>query len=95
MLYAGLSVVGVLASADRGATWRDTTVNIPRMLHDLTENHLPELADIHKLAIHPRDPTRLYATTHYGTFRSDDGAASWQNISAGLPFLCKAVPARC
>jgi hypothetical protein len=86
LLYAGLSVVGVLASADRGATWRDTTVNIPRMPHDLTENRLPELADIHKLAIHPRDPTRLYATTHYGTFRSNDGAASWQNISAALPF---------
>jgi hypothetical protein len=28
----------------------------------------------------------LYVTTHYGTFRSDDGAASWHEISAGLPF---------
>ena len=86
LLYAGLSVVGVFASADAGATWRDTTANIPRMPHDGTEDRLPELADIHKLAIHPRDRTRLYATTHYGTFRSDDGSASWQNISAGLPF---------
>jgi photosystem II stability/assembly factor-like uncharacterized protein len=86
LIYAGLSVVGVFASTDAGATWRDTTANIPRMPHDGTEDRLPELADIHKLAIHPRDPMRLYATTHYGTFRSDDGSASWQNISAGLPF---------
>jgi photosystem II stability/assembly factor-like uncharacterized protein len=86
LIYAGLSVVGVLASTDAGATWRDATGNIPRMPHDLTADRLPELADIHKLAIHPRDCTRLYATTHYGTFRSDDGAESWQNISAGLPF---------
>jgi photosystem II stability/assembly factor-like uncharacterized protein len=86
LIYIGLSVVGVFASADGGATWRDTTANIPRMSHDHTEDRLPELADIHKLAVHPRDRMRLYATTHYGTFRSDDGAASWQNISAGLPF---------
>src|SRR6266542_871826 len=30
-LYAGLSVVGVLASDDGGASWRDATANIPRM----------------------------------------------------------------
>ena len=47
------------------------------MPHDQTDDHLPELADIHKLAIHPLDPTRLYATTHYGTFRSDDGSETW------------------
>jgi photosystem II stability/assembly factor-like uncharacterized protein len=84
-LYAGLSVVGVLATDDGGTTWRDATAEIPRMKHDLIENG-PRLADIHKLALHPRDPLRLYATTHYGTFRSDDGAASWQSIGAGLPF---------
>jgi photosystem II stability/assembly factor-like uncharacterized protein len=86
VVYAGLSVVGVFASGDGGATWRDTTANIPRMPHDETEDHLPELADIHKLAIHPRDHRRMYVTTHYGTFRSDDGAAFWHEISAGLPF---------
>ena len=56
------------------------------MPHDQRENGLPELADVHKLALHPLDPTHLYVTTHYGTFRSDDGSASWQNIGAGLPF---------
>jgi photosystem II stability/assembly factor-like uncharacterized protein len=85
-IYAGLSVVGVLASEDGGASWRDATANIPRMPHDGTEDRLPELADIHKLALHPGDPRRLYATTHYGTFRSDDGSASWQSIGDGLPF---------
>lgn len=85
-LYAGLSVVGVLASEDGGATWRDATGEIPRMPHDETEDHLPELADVHKLALHPRDSACLYATTHYGTYRSDDGAGSWRSIGEGLPF---------
>jgi photosystem II stability/assembly factor-like uncharacterized protein len=83
-IYAGLSVVGVLASEDGGASWRDATADIPRMPHDHTADRLPELADVHKLALHSRG--RLYATTHYGTFRSDDGARSWQSIGAGLPF---------
>ncbi|HEX2916152.1 MAG TPA: hypothetical protein VH186_35660 [Chloroflexia bacterium] len=84
LLYLGLSVVGILASIDSGQHWQDVTANIPRVPHPTPEG--PQLADIHKLALHPLDPTRLYATTHYGTFRSDDGAKSWENITTGLPF---------
>lgn len=83
-IYAGLSVVGILNTHDGGLSWRDTTANIPKVPHP-TEGG-PQLADIHKLALHPQQPNRLYATTHYGTFRSDDGSQSWENISAGLPF---------
>lgn len=83
-VYLGLSVVGVFASSDSGQSWQDVTANIPRVPHELENG--PKLADIHKLALHPRHPSRLYATTHYGTFRSDDGSQSWENVSAGLPF---------
>jgi len=83
-IYLGLSVVGVLASDDGGATWRDATAEIPRMPH-LEREDGAHLADVHKLALHPLDHNRLYATTHYGTFRSDDGALSWQSIGEGLP----------
>lgn len=83
-LYVGLSVVGALSSADGGATWCDVTAEIPRIPHERADG--PGLADIHKLVLHHCDPARMYATTHYGTFRSDDGAASWQSIGAGLPF---------
>src|SRR3712207_8768547 len=30
--------------------------------------------------------TLFRSTTHYGTFRSDDAARSWQSVGAGLPF---------
>ncbi|MBN9389189.1 MAG: hypothetical protein J0I20_14265 [Chloroflexi bacterium] len=83
-IYLGLSVVGVFISNNDGLDWQDTTANIPRVPHELPEG--PDLADIHKLAVHPLNPARLYATTHYGTFRSDDGAKSWENITSGLPF---------
>lgn len=84
LIYLGMSVVGILVSQNEGLNWQDTTANIPRVPY--FEEGGPELADIHKLALHPKKPTRLYATTHYGTFRSDDGSLSWENITAGLPF---------
>src|SRR5689334_16434154 len=51
-LYLGLSVVGVLVSSDGGLTWEDTTANIPRVGNG--EEGSPELADVHKLGLHPR-----------------------------------------
>jgi len=84
LIFAAMSVVGVLKSTDKTKTWKDTTANIPRVPPDREGG--PELADIHKLAIHPLNAARMYVTTHYGTFRSDDGAQSWENISAGLPY---------
>ncbi len=83
-IYLGLSVVGVLVSDDDGISWQDTTANIPRVGSE--DPNAPKLADIHKLAMHSRNPTRMYATTHYGTYRSDDGSLSWEDVSEGLPF---------
>lgn len=83
-IYLGLSVVGVLLSEDEGRTWRDATANLPRMSED--DDSSLALSDVHKLLLHPRQPNRLYVTTHLGTYRSDDGSQSWQDISAGLPF---------
>lgn len=84
LIYLGLSVVGIYASDASGQSWQDMTSNIPRVPHEKPDG--PQLADIHKLALHPLDPARLYATTHYGTFRSDDGSRTWENVSAGLPY---------
>jgi photosystem II stability/assembly factor-like uncharacterized protein len=83
-LYLGLSVVGVLHSKDGGLSWQDTTANIPRV-GPIGEGG-PMLADVHKLALHPLKPARMYATTHYGMFRSDDGSQFWENISKGIPY---------
>jgi photosystem II stability/assembly factor-like uncharacterized protein len=83
-IYLGLSVVGVLYSADEGRSWQDITGTLPGM--PMSEDSTTYLADVHKLALHPTDPHRLYVTMHEATYRSDDGGTSWQNISAGLPF---------
>jgi hypothetical protein len=52
--------------------------------------HLPERFpvaghNVHRVIMHPRDGRRLYRQCYNGTYRSDDGGASWTEITAGLP----------
>jgi photosystem II stability/assembly factor-like uncharacterized protein len=65
VLYAG-SADGVLKSQDAGASWQVMNTGLPE-------------TQIAALALHPTQPTRLYAVTDKGViFRSTDGAATWQ-----------------
>jgi hypothetical protein len=41
--------------------------------------------NVHRIVMHPADGGRLYRQCYNGTYRSDDGAASWSEVSAGLP----------
>ena len=40
---------------------------------------------MHHLVHAGGDDDRLYAQTHWGTYRSDDGARVWNDITEGLP----------
>jgi len=37
------------------------------------------------MVTHPACPDRLYLQSHWGLYRSDDGAVSWQDIANGVP----------
>jgi photosystem II stability/assembly factor-like uncharacterized protein len=51
---------------------------------------------VHKLAPSPVDRERWYQQNHVGTWRSDDGGRTWNEITEGLPsefgFACAAHP---
>lgn len=40
---------------------------------------------VHKIVRHPDRPDRLFLQNHWGLYRSDDGADSWNDIAHGLP----------
>jgi photosystem II stability/assembly factor-like uncharacterized protein len=67
---------------DGGKTWVPRNVGLRR---DWPAPENPEVGFcVHKLAPSP-DPQRWYQQNHVGTWRSDDGGMSWQEITEGLP----------
>lgn len=82
-LVTAVSAGGAYRSDDGGTRWQPINTDIPAA-------HLPQQApeaghNIHKLLMHPADPQRLYRQCYQGVFRSDDGGATWESITAGLP----------
>ncbi|MGB0099413.1 MAG: exo-alpha-sialidase [Nocardioides sp.] len=82
---AALSSGGAYQTADGGATW--TACNQGIRAEFMPEGQqFPEFGQcVHKIARHPSRPERMFLQNHGGVYRSDDHAATWTSIAAGLP----------
>jgi photosystem II stability/assembly factor-like uncharacterized protein len=82
-LVVAVSAGGVYRSEDGGETWQPTNAGVRA---DNLPQPTPETGhNVHRVIMHPRVPGRLYRQCYNGTYRSDDGAKSWVEITAGLP----------
>ena len=73
-LMNGMGTPGqkVYVSENNGLTWTNISANLPDV----------PLSD---LVAHPVDPSRLYLSTEFGCYASEDGGASWQRWNLGMP----------
>lgn len=46
---------------------------------------LPLMCEYYQLIIHPQDHDRLFVSSTFGVFTSDDAGASWEPLNKGLP----------
>jgi len=82
-MYVAISAGGVYRTSDGGATWTAQNRGI-RSVN--TPNKYPEFGQcIHKVAMHPERPERLFLQSHWGLYRSDDHGENWKDIANGVP----------
>jgi photosystem II stability/assembly factor-like uncharacterized protein len=87
-MWVAISAAGVFRSDDGGASWQTANHQLKNVLakYDPNAELYPAAGQcVHHLVRAVGNNGRLYAQTHYGTYRSDDGATTWIDITEGLP----------
>ena len=83
-MWVGISAVGVFETTDGGATWLARNVNVRSGSNP--EDMFPETGQcVHKFAMAAGEPEMLYQRNHNGVYVSEDGSATWKEVSEGLP----------
>lgn len=82
-ITVAISAGGVYRTDDGGASWQPMNAGVRACFQP---DEFPASGQcVHRLIAHPLDPDRLYQQNHCGTYRSDDGGASWIDVTRGLP----------
>jgi photosystem II stability/assembly factor-like uncharacterized protein len=82
-MYVAISAGGVYVTSDGGASWQAKNRGVRVVF--MPEKY-PEFGQcVHRIAMHPARPERLFLQNHWGLYRSDDSAESWEDIANGVP----------
>ena len=82
-MYVAISSGGVYRTDDGGTSWTPQNRGVRVMFMPCK---YPEFGQcVHKIAMHPDRPERLFLQNHWGLYRSDDYAESWTDVANGVP----------
>lgn len=82
-MYVGISSGGVYRTDDGGKSWQARNKGIRVTF---TPDKYPEFGQcVHKFALHPARPERLFLQNHWGLYRSDNAGDTWNDIARGVP----------
>mgnify|MGYP002785250970 CR=1 FL=1 len=82
-MYIAISAAGAFRTDDGGKTWKIITKG-------LKSNYMPDPnAEIgfcvHRIAMNPKQPNRVYMQLHWDVMRSDNAGDLWYEVSGNLP----------
>ncbi|MFZ3333895.1 MAG: hypothetical protein WA197_24900 [Candidatus Acidiferrales bacterium] len=82
-MFIAISAAGAFRTDDGGKNWKPIN-------QGLKSNTIPDGAAevghcVHRIAMHRSRPDVLFMQKHWDVMRSDDGGASWHEVSGNLP----------
>jgi photosystem II stability/assembly factor-like uncharacterized protein len=83
-MYVAISAAGVFRTEDGGESWKPINNGLVSR-YEIPEEKADVGHCVHRIALHPSNPSVLYMQKHWDVMRSDDGGESWHEISGNLP----------
>ncbi len=82
-MYIAISAAGAFRTDDSGTTWKPINKGLSSL-------HIPDpVAEVghcvHRIALHPSNPNRLFMQKHWDVLRTDNAGEQWEEISGNLP----------
>jgi serine/threonine protein kinase/photosystem II stability/assembly factor-like uncharacterized protein len=82
-MYVAISSGGVYRTDDGGHSWTAQNRGVRTVF---LPDKYPEFGQcVHKIAMHPSRPERLFLQNHWGVYRTDDFGDNWTDIANGIP----------
>ncbi|MGD8604606.1 MAG: hypothetical protein PVF49_08540 [Anaerolineales bacterium] len=83
-MFVAISAAGVFRTEDGGETWKPVNKGLVSR-YEIPEEKADVGHCVHRIALHPSNPSVLYMQKHWDVMRSDNGGDSWHEISGNLP----------
>ena len=84
-MHVAISTGGVYRTDDGGENWQARNIGV-RAQFMPPDQWYPEFGQcVHKIVRHPTKPGRMFLQNHWGLYRTDNAADSWQDIANGVP----------
>ena len=82
-MWVAISSGGAYRTDDGGNSWKPVNQGVRA---DFMPDKYPEFGQcVHKIALHPSHPQRLFMQNHGGLYRTENGGDSWRDIAKGVP----------
>ncbi len=82
-MFVAISAAGVFGTTDGGGDWKVLTKGLRSEFMEDPDADVGHC--VHRIAMHPGRPERLYMQKHWDVMRSDDSGANWHEVSGNLP----------